>query len=284
MPEADIDRQLAAVFNLPFEEQVAFFRSKLGDLVPTATWRDLMRSAHDTAFMVAGAAKADLLADLAAAVDQAISDGEGIEAFRKRFSEIVARNGWHGWTGEETKAGRAWRTRVIYQTNMSTSYAAGRLAQLRAGGYEYWMYKHSDAVAHPRPHHLAMDGVVRPADDPFWQTWYPPNGWGCKCRVIGIRNPDQARRLGGDPNRPLPEWWNDRDANGRVPGIDEGWDYMPGADSLRRILEQKIKQLPAPLGQALQQVEPIYPRPIQEAANAIRQAVEQEGHDGHDGI
>lgn len=143
------DPEIAAILRRPFDEQVAFFRGKLGNLVPTATWRDLWKSAHDRAFMVAGAASADLLADLAKAVDRAITDGETLEQFRGRFAEIVKRHGWHGWTGEETKAGRAWRTRIIYQTNLSTSYAAGRLAQLKAAGFPLWVYKHSDSVLHP---------------------------------------------------------------------------------------------------------------------------------------
>ena len=178
------DPKLAFALRRPFAEQVAFFRGKLGNQVPTATWRDLWKSQHDRAFMVAGAAKADLLADLAGAVDAAIAQGETIQQFRKRFKQIVSDRGWHGWTGEGSKGGEAWRTRVIYETNLLTSYSAGRLAQLKAGGYRYWMYKHSDSVRHPRPHHQALNGVVRPADDAFWQTHYPPNGWGCRCRAV----------------------------------------------------------------------------------------------------
>jgi len=104
---------LSGVFARPFNEQVAFFRNKLGNLVPTARWDDLTRSAHDTGFMVAGAAKSDLLADLAAAVDRAVTEGKGIEAFRKDFRSIVQQRGWHGWTGEGSAKMEAWRTRVI---------------------------------------------------------------------------------------------------------------------------------------------------------------------------
>jgi SPP1 gp7 family putative phage head morphogenesis protein len=222
--------QLSVVFRRPFDEQVAFFRGKLGTLVPTATWRDLWRAEHDRGFMVAGAATADLLADLAAAVDKAIADGETLEAFRTRFREIVTRHGWHGWTGEGTKAGEAWRTRIIYQTNLSTSYAAGRYAQLQQGEYPYWMYVHSDSVLRPRPQHVAWDGLVLPADHKFWRTHFPPNGYGCRCRTIGVRSPAQAKRLGGNPDKALPRNWDTVDPRTGTPvGIDAGWDYAPGA-------------------------------------------------------
>ena len=245
------DPKLAFALRRPFAEQVAFFRGKLGNLVPTATWRDLWKSQHDRAFMVAGAAKADLLADLAGAVDAAIAQGETLAQFRKRFKQIVSDRGWHGWTGEGSKAGVAWRTRVIYETNLLTSYSAGRLAQLKAGGYRYWMYKHSDSVRHPRPHHQALNGVVRPADDAFWQTHYPPNGWGCRCRAVGVDGPASAKRLGGDMNKPLPEGWDEiNPKTGEPVGIDKGWGYMPGgtvADSIGQ-LAGKLPKLPAEVG------------------------------------
>lgn len=249
MPAAE--RDLAFAIQRPFAEQVAFFRGKLGNLVPTATWKDIQKSAHDTAFMVAGAAKADLLADLAAAVDKAIAEGESIQKFRTRFAEIVEKHGWHGWTGEGTAAGRAWRTRVIYRTNMATSYAAGRLAQLES--FPLWVYKHSGAE-HPRLQHLAWNGLTLPADHEFWKTHYPPNGWGCGCRVVGARSADGAARLGGNPryNEP-PEGWNVRDAKGRLPGIGEGWDYQPGgtvADVVQRSVAAKTIAWPYELAKA----------------------------------
>jgi uncharacterized protein with gpF-like domain len=31
-----------------------------------------------------------------------------------------------------------------------------------------------------------MEGKVYPADDPVWKTWYPPNGFRCRCRVNAL--------------------------------------------------------------------------------------------------
>lgn len=34
-----------------------------------------------------------------------------------------------------------------------------------------------------RDSHRALDGTQRKIDDPFWSSYYPPNGWRCRCTV-----------------------------------------------------------------------------------------------------
>lgn len=223
-------------FNLPFKEQLAFFRQKLN--LPTATYDDIMGAAHDRAFVVAGAMKADLLADLRSAVDKAMAEGKSLQWFRKEFDAIVERRGWSGWAGSGSKDGTAWRTRTIFSTNLKAAHAAGRYAQLTQPDMmqarPYWRYVHR-STEHPRHHHRAWGGMVLAADDPWWEIHYPPNGWGCNCLVEAI-NARELAGLGKDmpdiaPDSPLVEHVNR--ATGevfKVPlGVQPGWDYAPGA-------------------------------------------------------
>lgn len=217
------------VFRQPFSEQVAFFRQKLGNRVPTRRWDDLAAQAHDTAFMVAGASEADLLTDLAAAVDKAIAGGLGIEAFRKDFRAIVTRNGWTGWTGEGSTGGEAWRVRTILRTNAYASYSAGRYAQLIQGNFAFWVYRHGGSLE-PRPDHLSWNGFYASPDHPFWVKHYPPSDWGCSCYVLGASSARAAVRLGGDPNKRLAaNWQMINPKTGQPNGIGKGWGYAPGA-------------------------------------------------------
>ena len=229
-----------------FNQQIEFFRQKLN--IPTERWDDVKARANDRAFYVAGAQKADLLADLRSAVDRSVR-GQSIGEFRKDFADAVKKAGWGGWTGEGTQAGEAWRTRVIYQTNVATSYAAGRWQQLNdpdlAAARPFWRYVHSDSVLSPRPLHKAWgdSSLTLLREHPFWKTHFPPNGWFCQCRVVAVRSPK-----GGDAQQP-PGGWDAIDPKTGAPvGIDKGWDYAPGASSnaqLRQTLIDKLSTLPA---------------------------------------
>lgn len=239
-------------FNKPFTEQVDFFRQKLN--LPTERFDDIKKEAHDRAFVVAGAMKADLLNDLRQAVDRSIAEGKSIQWFRKEFDNIVAKHGWTGWTGEGTQAGRDWRTRVIYRTNLSTSYAAGRWAQLNDPALlklrPYWKYVHNDTVLHPRPLHQSWSGMVLAHDDPFWQTHFPPNGWGCRCRVTAVSGREYKGHPAPDDGTYI---YKSKDGTEHVlpKGVDYGWDYAPGAHKstpLKDIIDQKLVRFPASIG------------------------------------
>lgn len=95
---------------------------------------------------------------------------------------------------------------MIYQTNLATSYAAGRWQQLNDPDLvklrPYWQYIHADGVMHPRPQHLAWHGLTLPREHAFWRTHFPPNGWGCHCRVraVGQKEYDAAVAHGRGPD------------------------------------------------------------------------------------
>jgi len=280
---------VSGAFGQPFTQQIAFFRAKLGNLVPTQRWDDMQAQAHDTGFMVAGAAKADLLTDLAAAVDKALSEGRGIEEFRRDFQSIVARNGWTGWTGEGSIQGEAWRVKTILRTNAYTSYSAGRHTQLLDGNFAFWVYRHGDS-REPRPEHLALDGIALPPSHLFWMKFYPPSDWGCSCYALGARTAASVRRLGGNPSKTLPANWDAIDLKtGEPAGIGKGWGYAPGASVAQavqavaakigswdyRVAKAFMEDVPAPQRDALAQAYRALPSTADDVRRYV-QAIEQD--------
>lgn len=236
--------------SLPFEEQIRFFRQKTN--LGTRAWTDIWQAQHDHSFVVAGATKRALLTDLRNAVDRVIADGVTLEQFKKDFLGVVAKNGWTGWKGEGSAKGEAWRARVIYDTNLRTSYAAGRLAQMKslADAMPYWRYRHNDSVENPRPEHLAWDGLVLRSDDPFWQTHYPPNGWGCQCYVEPLDDADLKKEGKGGPDSAPPIEMEEKIVGQKGPsprlvrtpkGIDPGFGYQPGASWMDTMTPRPIE-------------------------------------------
>ncbi|MDO6526954.1 phage minor head protein [Motilimonas sp. 1_MG-2023] len=203
--------------SLPFDEAIKQFKAKLN--LPSERWADVWRDAHNSGFMVAGAMGDNLLNDFRQAVDTAIAEGKSIGWFKREFNAIVKKHGW------EHTGNADWRARIIYDTNMRQSYNAGRWQQLQQ--FDVWQYQHGDSIT-PRKWHLKWHGLTLSKDDPFWHTHFPQNGWGCKCKVRGLR-----RVKDEDLNRsPEPIYRDYVDpVTGevhRVPqGIDPGFDYAP---------------------------------------------------------
>lgn len=224
----------ASYGNLSFREQIDFMRAKQ----PVAEYWRVQGAAHDQSFVSAGAHRVDLVADLHAIINRAIGDGVTLQDFREDYFAVLDNYGW------EPDGGREWRARVIYETNLRTSYAAGRYAQLQAVKAErpFWVYNHSDAVEHPRELHLLWDTLAIHADNPWWRWHYPPNGWGCCCFVTAYSLDELQRYLGKSGPDEAPES-SVRSIvfKGQVvqvpEGIDPGWNYAPG----RSVFEQQVQ-------------------------------------------
>ena len=231
----------AEYMHLPFDEAIAFFRGKIN--IPTATWKDLWKTMHDRAFSVAGAMKEELLEDLRKSIDKAISEGTTLAEFRKDFDGIVQKHGW------KYKGGKGWRTAVMLNTNIKVAYSMGNYARmtdpvvLKARPYLRYV---ASSSRNPRPEHVAWYNLVLPADDPWWDTHYPPNGWGCKCGVVNhsAREVERITKEEKDGSHPVKTkapkteryTWKDKDTGKmhRIPkGIDPGWDYHPGKTGFR---------------------------------------------------
>lgn len=219
--------------NLPFTEAIDFYKAKIK--LPSSGWTDIWQEQHSHAFVVAGATHDDLVTDLYNAVAKAKESG-GYAEFQKAFPEIVKKYGWaHNGTP-------GWRSKIIYDTNVTQSYNAGREVQMQAVKHlrPYGLYRHTSSE-HPRLHHLAWDGLILPLDDPWWDSHTPQNGWGCKCRKYSLSRVEAEREWKKNgktgPDEAPPIEWEEKvvGKNGSNPrevwvpkGIDPGFAYNPG--------------------------------------------------------
>ena len=77
--------------------------------------------------------------------------------------------------------------RAEYNFVQSSAQMAAKWEQFAEDGDRYNLQYRTAGDSKVRPAHAALNGVTLPPSDPFWQTYYPPNGWNCRCTVVQVR-------------------------------------------------------------------------------------------------
>ena len=201
-------------------------------------FRRLSQEARVKAFAISGAAKGQELSTVFDALGAAIDRGTTFADFRKGCAAIFERRGW----------GR-WRSETIFRTNIQTAYSVGRYREMMetVRTRPYWQYSAVND-SRTRPAHAALNGKVFRADHPFWDTWYPPNGFNCRCGVVSL-SAGEVRRRGltvemHDPTGDLVET-PDPKTGGSLPARplmpDSGWMINPGKSQWGGIVEAALK-------------------------------------------
>jgi len=186
----------------PPKEVVDYFRKKT--LQSAYDWRDIWREENIASFQAAKAMSADVQRELYEAIDKAISDGVPFQQFKKDLVPKLQKLGWWGETEViDPKTGEKklvnitpYRLQRIYDTNISTAYAAGRWEKIQRtkAVFPYLLYQLGASREH-RVDHVGWAGTVLPVDHEFWHQHYPPNGWGCKCRTKQISRSEYKKML-----------------------------------------------------------------------------------------
>lgn len=186
---------------LPPEKAIAWLKTKQ---VSAENYRNLTASEIAKVYTIARMTDLDMLNDIKQSMGKAASDGQSFADWNKGILQHLQNKGWLHPNGHDGKViidpnsgevfGAPRRLENIYRTNMQTAYSAGQYQGYMANidSRPYWMY---DAVGdhRTRPAHAAMDGLVYRYDDPFWTTFYPPNGYRCRCSVIALSGRDMQR-------------------------------------------------------------------------------------------
>jgi SPP1 gp7 family putative phage head morphogenesis protein len=68
--------------------------------------------------------------------------------------------------------------RAEYEHAVASAQMAARWQEFEPADLLEYQTVGDDRV---RPEHAAWNGITRPADDAWWSTHYPPNGWLCRC-------------------------------------------------------------------------------------------------------
>ena len=93
--------------------------------------------------------------------------------------------------------------RAEYNFVQASATMAAKWEEFQQDGDRYNLQYRTANDDRVRPEHAALDRVTLPMSDPFWEEYYPPNGWNCRCTVVQVRKSkypetphDEAMQLG----------------------------------------------------------------------------------------
>lgn len=241
-------------------EAIEFLRQKKM-LAGKVFIKDLQDSALARATTIARLSSLEMTKDIYQSLETAMREGKGFNQWKKELLGEFERKGWvfgkdksisrgidgnllaDPNTGEYFGTPR--RLNTIYRVNMQSAYSAARYQRMRdnVDNRPYWQYS-AVGDERTRPAHLALSGKIYRYDDPFWTTFYPPNGFNCRCSVIalsdrdlkrrGIDKPDDSSDFLVEVERPADKLGNREKtvgfklSDGTVRVTDKGFDYNVG--------------------------------------------------------
>ena len=229
------------------KDAIAAYETRRGKLTESFAWQDVWQEEHANQITAAKSSGFDIVKDIEAAFARALSEGKTGEQFAKELKPILEKKGWWGrklvvdpMTGEMVSAqlGSMRRLKIIFETNMRVSYAAGHWASFERTKADRPYLRYVALLdERTRPSHSAHHNLVLRVDDPYWDQWAPPNGWNCRCSLQDLSERDLKRlQREGENLKFQPPEYSSRDYVNRrtgevteVPdGIDPGWAYNPG--------------------------------------------------------
>lgn len=191
---------------LRFAEAIAAAKRR-GVVLPDVYYGAMQDAARAEAFSIAGLATLTQLEDVWDDLQRNLASGATFADWQAQASTMALVLPDH-------------RLDNIYRTNLQSSWNSGRAEQiLRNRRTHPWLRYDAVNDSRTRPAHAAMDGKIFHVDDPIWNSWYPPCGYRCRCRVIAMTDAEAKRRIkagqdaGNDPTvRPVVD-------------PDDGWNY-----------------------------------------------------------
>ncbi len=202
-----------------FEEAIAWAKAR-GVVLPDDFYNTVATDARGRAFTVSYLTS---LAQIQAAMDsltESLAQGETFEQWKARAGETV---------GTLTDA----HMETVFRNFHQNAYNAGRWKQFEANkdAFPYLMFS---AINDARTTDICRhrNGIIRRADDPFWNRNSPQMHHNCRSTLISLTESQAAKRSSGPTgiNKPTPT---------DEPGT--GWGYKPTSEEAARGLAEAVK-------------------------------------------
>lgn len=112
------------------------------------------------------------------------------EAFPQLTDEDGGRKPFERFLSDVRKVDETYNSnylRAEYNFAQASAEMAGKWERIEEDGDEYLLQYRTAGDDKVRPEHASLNGVTLPPSDSFWDEYYPPNGWNCRCSVAQVR-------------------------------------------------------------------------------------------------
>ena len=166
-------------FDEPFDEAVEAFLGK--EIMSRPEFDALAKEMRGDAFTAAYVYAADDLQEVYDAVLAALENKSTLADFTAQVGDILTRD---------------WHRETVFRTNMLSAYGKGHWDQAQVTK-EMRPYARYTAVmdGRTRPTHAELHGMVYPLDHPFWQEYWPPWDYNCRCAAVTL-SPEEVQQEG----------------------------------------------------------------------------------------
>ncbi|HTJ78526.1 MAG TPA: phage minor head protein [Rariglobus sp.] len=188
--------------SVPHDEAVAFLKDK--PVVSRTVFDQMVPEIKARTFAVAGIESVkvlqslrDRIADLPAGADWDDIKGDLVDQLSPYFESSDAEG------ADVSPAER--RAETLLRTHGYQAYSAAQYNVLdrQRDVFPFWRYQtaQDDRV---RDAHAALDGVVLPSNDPFWQSHFPPWDFNCRCTIVPL-SPEDVEDIKAEDDKKPPE-------------------------------------------------------------------------------
>lgn len=111
------------------------------------------------------------------------------EAFPSLLDENGNRKSFEQFLNDVRKIDKTYNEnylRAEYNFVQASAQMAAKWEGFMRDGDRYNLQYRTAGDDKVRPEHAALDRVTLPITDSFWEEYYPPNGWNCRCTVVQV--------------------------------------------------------------------------------------------------
>ncbi|MBI3584207.1 MAG: minor capsid protein [Nitrospinae bacterium] len=179
MDHAESKIQLAEILPEPlaFEEAINFMKGHI--TLSAIIFYDLESKLRFRAFTVARLTQLDAIDNIRERLADVLKEGKTLSQFWDEGGkdELLQKSGFH--------KSNPWYWETVFRTNIQTSYNAGRAMQFKENPPPYYEFI---GITDSRQTQIcqARSGIIKPSDDPFWSSNWPPLHFACRSTIRGV--------------------------------------------------------------------------------------------------